>query len=78
MRDNLTLFDVSALLSEALDVDIQVFDGSFEFRNHEKWDSMAALSMIALIDEKYDLVISTNDFKNAITLQDLYNLIMTK
>ncbi len=41
------------------------------FRHLEQWDSLAFLSVIAMIDEEYDIVIEGNDFKKLITIGDL-------
>jgi acyl carrier protein len=41
------------------------------FRDLEEWDSLAYLSVIAMIDEEYDIVIEGNDFKKLITIGDL-------
>ena len=41
------------------------------FRDLEQWDSLAFLSVIAMIDEEYDIVIEGNDFKKLITIGDL-------
>lgn len=41
------------------------------FRELENWDSLAFLSVIAMIDEEYDIVIEGNDFKKLITIGDL-------
>lgn len=41
------------------------------FRELEQWDSLAFLSVIAMIDEEYGIVIEGNDFKKLITLGDL-------
>ncbi len=43
------------------------------FREFEEWDSMAALSVIAMIDEEYDIVFSASEFKQLRTLGDLVN-----
>lgn len=49
-----------------------------EFRSYEEWDSIANLSVIALIDEEYDVVIENSDFKNINTLQELWDKIQQK
>ena len=41
------------------------------FRDLEEWDSLAYLSVIAMVDEEYDIVIEGNDFKKLITIGDL-------
>ena len=43
------------------------------FRDLDEWDSLAYLSLIAMIDEEYDVVIEGNDFKKLITIGDLFN-----
>ena len=41
------------------------------FREMEEWDSLAFLSVIAMIDEEYDVVIEGNDFQKLITIGDI-------
>lgn len=49
-----------------------------EFRNYEEWNSIAYLSVIAMMDEEYDTQIEEADFKKLITVQDLYNACTNK
>ena len=46
-----------------------------EFKNYEEWDSLAYLSMIAMIDENYDIVITGEEFEKLNKIQDIYNYI---
>ena len=46
-----------------------------EFRNYEEWDSLAYLSIIAMIDENYDIVITGDEFEKLNKIQDIYNYI---
>lgn len=41
------------------------------FRNLEQWDSLAFLSVIAMIDEEWDIVIEGNDFQKLKTIGDV-------
>ena len=41
------------------------------FRDYENWDSMAALSVIAMIDDEFGVVINGEDFRNLKTVGDL-------
>lgn len=41
------------------------------FRNLEQWDSLAFLSVIAMIDEEYDVVIEGNDFQKLKTIGEV-------
>ena len=46
-----------------------------EFRDYEEWDSMAYLSVIAMIDENYDIVIPGEEFSKLNKVVDIYNYI---
>jgi acyl carrier protein len=46
-----------------------------EFRDYEEWDSMAYLSIIAMIDENYDIVIPGEEFTKLDKVIDIYNYI---
>jgi len=46
-----------------------------EFRSLDKWGSLAALSIIAMVDEEYGVAIDADDFIVSKTIQDLYNQI---
>jgi len=41
------------------------------FRDYENWDSMAALSVIAMIDDEFGVVINGEDFRQLNTVGDL-------
>ncbi len=49
-----------------------------EFRNYDEWSSIAYLSVIAMMDEEYDIQIEQADFKKLRTVQDLYNACTNK
>jgi len=42
-----------------------------EFRNYPEWDSLAYLSVIAMLDENYGVQIELADFRKQITLEEL-------
>lgn len=44
-----------------------------EFRNYEEWSSIAYLSVIAMMDEEYDVQIEEAEFKKLRTVQELYD-----
>lgn len=48
------------------------------FRDLEEWNSLAFLSVIAMVDEDYDVIIEGNDFKQLITLGDLIDEIQKR
>ena len=44
-----------------------------EFRNYDEWSSIAYLSVIAMMDEEYDVQIEEADFKKLRTVQAVYD-----
>lgn len=60
------------LFKETLDIEDKDVQMSDEFRAYDEWDSIANLSLIAMIDDEYDVVIENSDFKNIKTLQGLW------
>jgi acyl carrier protein len=44
-----------------------------EFRTYPEWNSLAYLSVIAMLDENYGVSIELADFRKQITLEDLMN-----
>lgn len=44
------------------------------FRDYDEWSSLAYLSVIAMMDEEYDVQLEEKEFKNLITVQDIYNV----
>ena len=49
-----------------------------EFRGYPEWGSLAYLSIIAMIDEEYDMQIEQDDFRKLETVQDVFNAINDK
>ena len=49
-----------------------------EFKNLDDWDSMTALMLIAMVDEKYEKQINAKDIEKTATLEELYLRIQSK
>jgi len=45
------------------------------FREYEEWDSLTSLSLMAMLNEEYDITIPRADFEKMTTLADLYDYI---
>jgi acyl carrier protein len=60
------------LISDIFEIEGRVIEMSDVFREYDEWDSLARLSLIAEIDEVYNVVIEEDVFKNLHTLNDLY------
>ena len=48
------------------------------FKELEEWSSLIALSVIAMVDEEYDITIKGDDIRNSNTIADLFNLVKSK
>lgn len=49
-----------------------------EFRNYPEWSSIAYLSIIAMMDEEYNVQIEEADFKKLRTVQSVYDACIKK
>lgn len=59
-------------LREALEIEDHEISMSDEFRTYDEWDSLAYLSLIAMLDEEYDIQMEEAEFKKLRTIEDLY------
>jgi len=59
------------LFKETVEIDNLEIDLNTKFRDLENWDSLTFLSVLAMIDEEYDVIIEGNDFRKLETIQDL-------
>lgn len=57
------------------DTEAEALTPETEFRNLDDWSSLAALSVIAMVDEEYGISIASDTFKNDKTIQDLFDQI---
>jgi acyl carrier protein len=51
---------------------------STKFQELDEYSSLIALSLIAMIDEEYDVTIKGNDLRSAVTIEDLFNTVKSK
>lgn len=66
------------LIDELLEEDPGTLTGDERLADIEMWDSMTVLGFIALIDEKFKLVISGDDLTHCETVNDLAKLVGEK
>lgn len=48
------------------------------FAELDCWSSLTALSVIAMVDEEYEVSLKGDDIKNALTIQDLFDTVQSK
>lgn len=60
------------------DTDASVFNAETKFRELDEWSSLTALSILAMLDEEYDIQLSPTEMKTANTIQELFDLVSSK
>lgn len=60
------------------ETDASVFTAETEFKTLDEWSSLMALSIIAMVDEEYDIIIKGDDIKNSVTIEDLFKAVSSK
>lgn len=49
-----------------------------KFKELEEWSSLVALSIIAMVDDEYEVSIKGDDIRNSETVEDLFNVVSAK
>ena len=66
------------LFAEQFDeTDASLIKADTKFRDLDEWSSLIGLSLIAMADEEFEVALKGDDVKNAETVEDLYNTIIS-
>lgn len=49
-----------------------------KFRELDEWSSLVALSLMAMIDDEYDISVKADEMRRANTIQELFDLVKSK
>ena len=60
------------------DTDASEFKPETIFKDLDEWSSLIALSVIAMVDEEYEVTLKGEDIRNSNTIEDLFNLVKSK
>ena len=60
------------------DTDASEFKGETKFRELDEWSSLIALSVIAMVDEEYDVTLKGDDMRAANTIEELFQIVKGK
>ena len=60
------------------DTDASVFTPETVFHELDEYSSLIALSIIAMVDEEYDVTLKGDDMRSAVTIEDLFNIVKSK
>jgi acyl carrier protein len=66
------------VIKDALEMENKNLAMDDKFKEYEEWDSLAQLTLIAELDENFDVTIQTSDFKHITTLQELFDHIQNQ
>lgn len=67
------------LFAEQFDeIDVNDLTPETKFKDLDEWSSLIALSIIAMVDEEFDVALKGDDLKTSVTVEDLYNKIIEK
>jgi acyl carrier protein len=60
------------------DTDVALITSETIFRDLDEWDSLTALSLIAMADEEYSVKLTGDNIKSSTTLNDIFEIIKDK
>ena len=60
------------------ETDASVFTAETRFRDLEEWSSLIGLSIIAMVDEEYDVTLKGDDIKTSNTIHDIFEKVHSK
>ena len=60
------------------ETDASEFKAETVFKDLNEWSSLIALSIIAMVDEEYDVTLKGDDIRNSSTIEDLFNIAKSK
>jgi len=57
---------------------IEKFSGDTKYMEMEEWGSLVALSVIAMVDDEYEVELQGDDIRNSNTINDLFEIIKSR
>lgn len=60
------------------DIDTSNFSALTDFKDNDEWNSLLVLSVIAMVDEEYGIIIASDDIRQAKSIGDLYSIVKSK
>lgn len=60
------------------ETDVSTIKADTIYKDLEEWSSMIALSLIAMVDEEYNVQIKSEDIRDTNTVEDLFNIVKSR
>jgi acyl carrier protein len=64
--------------SQFEETDVSTFSPATKFKDLDEWSSLIALSIIAVIDEEYNVKVKGDDIRNSDTIEDLFHIVKSR
>ena len=76
------LMDIDKFIENFTDLfdetDPTTISATTQFKSLDEWSSLVALSVIAMVDEEYDVEFRGDDIRGSNTVEDLYNIVKNR
>ena len=60
------------------EIDVDTLTAETNFRNLEEWSSLVALSVMAMVDDEYEVELKADEMRKTNTIQELFDLVNSK
>ena len=74
----MVVFKIVCTFAQFDETDPETIVADTKFKELDEWSSLTALSIIAMVDDEYDVIIKGNDILKAETIQDLFEIVQKK
>ena len=72
-----TLDEFVTLFAEQFDeTDPSTIKAETVYHELDEWSSLIGLSVMAMVDEEFEVALKGDDVKNSVTVEDLYNKVI--
>ena len=69
---------ISNFADQFENTEASVFTPETKFRELDEWSSLLALSILAMVDEEYDVQLKGEEMRATNTIQELFDLVESK
>lgn len=74
--------DINKFIADFADqfdeTDLEEFKPYTAYRDLDEWSSLTGLAILNMIDKKYGVKLTVSEIKGTDTIEDVYNLILSK
>ena len=60
------------------ETELEAFAPETRYRDLDEWSSLIALSILAMVDEEYDVQLKGEEMRGTNTIQELFDLVASK